>query len=500
MMGRLSRTIALIVSITSACAVAPRLAMAQPSPTDDVKNDARDRFDRGLRLFNEGDNAGALAEFKRAYDLIPNPVVLFNIGLVYAAMGKAVEAVEVLDRVVADPGSLSADRLDRARQTRDEQNKRIAQLVVTTDVAATVEVDGVEVTKTPLAQPLRITGGVHVIGAIASGYAPSRKELTIAAGEKTDLHLDLVLMQGRAAHLKITTHLPRADVFVDGKLAAHTPLIQSLTVVPGPHSVEIRRPGYLTARQDLTLGDGATAEVTLEPVEDPSAIATSGGVVSLDISEAHANVTVDGKPRGIYTGSLRLPQGGHLVMIERGGFEPVIREVTIDAGRATTLRLLLEPTPEWRAAYVNRTTRQRTWGWVAAATGLAIVGGGVGFLVWNNGQQNAAQNDAARLHTAEVNSTDPCNFKAGVNISQCNQQISQDNANASADGNRAYVGYVGVAIGAAAALFGGYLLLSNDDPHRYDPKEHADAPRSTVVPFGWRDAGGGGGLGLRGTF
>jgi PEGA domain len=481
MIGRLRRTIAFVVSVTSACALSPGVVLAQPSPTEDGKNEARERFDRGLRLFNDGDNAGALAEFKRAYDLIPNPTVLFNIGLVYAAMGKPVESIDVLDRVIADPGGLSAERLQRAKDTREEQGKRVAQLVVTTEVPASVEVDGVEVTKTPLAQPIRIAGGVHIIGAIASGYAPARKELTLAAGEKTEVHLDLVLMQGRAAHLRVVTHLPRADVFVDGQLAAHTPLIQSLTVVPGPHSV-----------------DGATAEVTLEPVEDPSAVAT-GGTVSLDISEAHANVTVDGQPRGVYTGSLRLPEGGHLVMIERGGFEPVMREVTIDAGRATTLHLLLEPTPEWRAAYVSRTTRQRTWGWVATATGLAIAGGSVGFLAWNAGQQNAAQNDATRLHTAEVNSTDPCNYKAGTNLSQCNQQIAQDNSDAAADGNRAYIGYVGIGIGAAATLFGLYLLFSNDDPHRYDPKDKPGTAGDGLVPFGWRTADGGG-LGLGGRF
>jgi hypothetical protein len=307
-------------------------------------------------------------------------------------------------------------------------------------------------------------------------------------------------MQGRAAHLKIVTHLPRADVFVDGQLAAHTPLSQSLTVVPGPHSVEMRRPGYITARRDLTLGDGATAEVSLEPTEDPNAMATSGGVVSLDISEAHANVTVDGKPRGVYTGSLRLPEGGHLVMIERGGFEPVMREVNIDAGHSTTLHLLLEPTPEWRAAYVNRTSRQRTWGWVSTLTGLAIVGGSVGFLVWNQGQLDAAHNDAVRLNNAAANNVPPCDVASGTNISQCNQQITQDNSNVTSDGQRAYVGYVGIAIGAAAAVFGTYLLFSNDDPHRYDPKEKgADVARRTIVPFGWRDPGGGG-VGLRATF
>src|SRR5271165_5504294 len=126
MMGRLGRAVAVIAAVTSACALTPARAFAQPSPTEDVKSEARERFDRGLRLFNDGDNAGALAEFKRAYDLIPNPTVLFNMGLVYAAMGRPVEAVDVLDRVVADPGSLAAERIERAKQARDEQSKRIA--------------------------------------------------------------------------------------------------------------------------------------------------------------------------------------------------------------------------------------------------------------------------------------------------------------------------------------------------------------------------------------
>ncbi len=495
------RAIAFVAAVTSACALSPGVVLAQPSPTEDAKSEARERFDRGLRLFNDGDNAGALAEFKRAYDLTQNPTVLFNIGLVYAAMGKPVEAVDVLDRVVADPGALSAERLERAKQTRDEQSKRIAQLVVTTDVPASVEVDGVEVTKTPLAQPIRIAGGVHIVGAIASGYAPARKELTIAAGEKTEVHLDLVLMQGRAAHLKVVSHLPRADVFVDGQLAAHTPLLQSLTVAPGPHSVEVRRPGYVTARQDLTLGDGATAEVTLEPIEDPSAVATAGGTVSLDISESHANVTVDGKPRGVYTGSLKLPPGGHLVLIERGGFEPVMREINIDTGRATTLRLLLEPTPEWRAEYVSRTTSRRTWGFVTTVAGLAVAGGSVAFLVVNQANSNAAHQDAIN-QLAKINSdnpSEPCSRAAGGNPAQCNAQINADNSTVSNASTLAYVGYVGVGLGAAATAFGVYILLTNDDPHRYDPKDKATAVGGSIVPFGWR-APGGGGLGLSATF
>src|SRR5882672_2252826 len=74
-------------------------------PDDAKKAEASHRFDRGLELFDQGDNSGALAEFKRTYEILPNAVVLYNIGLVYAAMARPVDAVDALEPAVA--GGLS---------------------------------------------------------------------------------------------------------------------------------------------------------------------------------------------------------------------------------------------------------------------------------------------------------------------------------------------------------------------------------------------------------
>ena len=35
--------------------------------------------------------------------------------------------------------------------------------------------------------PLRVAGGVHVVGAVASGYVPTRKEVTVAGGATAGL-------------------------------------------------------------------------------------------------------------------------------------------------------------------------------------------------------------------------------------------------------------------------------------------------------------------------
>src|SRR6478609_8196220 len=126
-----------------------RAAAAAPAgkETGAAKAEARERFDRGLKLFETGDNAAALAEFKRAYDLVPNLVVLYNVGLVYAAMNRPVEAVDALDLALADGGAklASEDQRQKARQVRDEQSSRVARVMVISDRPATIELDGVEV-------------------------------------------------------------------------------------------------------------------------------------------------------------------------------------------------------------------------------------------------------------------------------------------------------------------------------------------------------------------
>src|SRR5258708_27144186 len=105
-----------------AASLAPHAASAQSGDTaPEARTEAAERFDRGLRLFNRGDTASALAEFRRAYALIPNVLVLYNIGLVYAQMGRPVEASDALEQVLASPGALSPERLATARRSHDEQ-------------------------------------------------------------------------------------------------------------------------------------------------------------------------------------------------------------------------------------------------------------------------------------------------------------------------------------------------------------------------------------------
>ena len=501
---------ALVVALALGC-LAPRAALAQgsppPSSIDAQRAEAAERFDRGLRLFNGGDTAGALAEFKRAYALIPNVLVLYNIGLVCAQMGRPIEATAALEEVVAAPAGLSPERIATAKLRLDEQLAHTAEVTVTANVdGATVEVDGVEAAKLPLAKPLRVTSGSHVVGAIAAGYAPLRRELTIASREKQTTSFDLIPTQGRLAHLAVKTHLPGADVFADGQRIGITPLSASFPLLPGTHRVELRRAGYATASSDLTLGEGASGEVTLEPEEDATALASTSGTLALAFDETQVVVTIDGRAHGVYGAPLRLAPGPHHLLAERGDFEPIENDFAIEAGRATSLQLMLVPTPEYRAQFVSKAHTQRTWGVVSIVAGAVVAGAAAVLIAYDASQRNDGNSVLASLQAQSTfGSGDACDMgQAFTALTQrCTVPKTAADSQINNANTRDYFGWSAAGVGVAGVVLGIVLFATADDPHRYDLAQTNDPlPQRTIAhaePVLWTMPGGGG-LSIVGAF
>jgi hypothetical protein len=495
---------ALVLAVAVGC-LSPGAALAQSgapaAPSIEAQRaEAAERFDRGLRLFNGGATAGALAEFKRAYALIPNVLVLYNIGLVYAQMGRSVEATAALEGVLAAPGGLSPERIATAKLRLDEQAARTAEVTVTANVeGATVEVDGVEAGKLPLAMPLRVTSGSHVVGAIAAGYAPLRRELTIASREKQSMAFDLIPTQGRLAHLTVKTHLPGADVFADGQRIGTTPLSASFPLLPGAHHVELRRAGYTTASSDLMLGEGASGEVALEPEEDATALVSNAGTVALSFDQTQVVVTIDGRPRGVYAEALRLAPGPHHLFAQRGNFEPVESDFSIESGRTTSLQLVLVPTPEYRAQFVSKAHTQRTWGVVSLVAGAVVAGAAAVLIAYDASQRSQGNAALASLQAQSTfGSDEACDMGQAFTAltERCTVPKEAANSKVSDANTRDYFGWSAAGVGVAGVVLGIVIVATGDDPHRYDRAQTVDArpPRASahIEPALWTMPGGGG--------
>lgn len=169
---------------------------------------ARERFQRGVELYKDGNFEAALAEFTRAYELAPSYRILYNLAQTQMERHDSVEALRLLREYLAQGGSeISAER--RAEVERDQQalQKRVAELRVTLDVAgAELMVDGVVAGVTPLKAPLWINSGVRQISARKAGYRTAVKSLSVPGGEPISLTLQLE----REAPLPTPSASPRA--------------------------------------------------------------------------------------------------------------------------------------------------------------------------------------------------------------------------------------------------------------------------------------------------
>jgi hypothetical protein len=451
-------------------------------PDSRAHKEAKERFSRGLHLFENGDNGGALAEFERANELVPNRLVLYNIALVYVAMDKPVDAVESLEEVLADPGPLKPEYLARARAAKEEQERRIGQLDVKVNVAAAIEVNGLRAGDAPLQKPLRVAAGEHIVGAVAPGYLPVRQAVTVAGQASAELVFELLPTEAKLAHVTVHCPLPGAEVRVDDVLVGKTPFAASVTVAPGKRVFEMQRPGYMNVRRVLTLSDGAYGAVAFDPDED----AQSGdprGQLRLAAGEGDILVTIDGRPRGVYRQPIDVPAGPHVVKLERAGFESLERLTDVSAGSETVVKVALRPTAETRAAHVSRAGSYRHWAIAALVTGALVAGGSTGLAVWSNGKLPAAQDNLALVKKDAVfggnGSCDRSYALSDDAIKMCNERMADAQGKVDRYSNLRLGGIIGAAGGVALLGVGVTLLILSPDPARYDRE---DSLASGLVP------------------
>ena len=261
-----------------------------------------------------------------------------------------------------------------------------------------------------------------------------------------------------------------------------TPLPASLAVAPGTRVVTLRRKGYREARQELVLAEGATGKLRIELEEDPDASPADKGRLALQLRETEVHVAVNGRARGVYAGPLALPAGPHRLRLDRAGFEPSERDVALRAGDETTLRITLDPTPETRLAHVERVQARQRWGWLATGGGLALALGGAGLAIWS--QQSLPELER-RLEEAADNFSPGSQrrLRQGDRLSRammrdvCQARYRRCRRPALESQVAAHLERGGAGVGVAAAAVGLYLLLTNDDPHRYDRPAAQHRPR-----------------------
>lgn len=209
----------------AASAAALLCVPAQAAPGDAAsREEARGRFERGRELFEDGDYAAALAEFRRAYELAPNYRLLYNVGQVCFQVQDYPCALQSFTRYLADGGAdIAASRVSEVQRDIDRLRTRVARIVVSTSApGAEVAVDDVPVGKTPFAAPILVSAGRRRISAALAGHAPASKTVEIAGMESAKVDLELARLPSAGGGAPAVTGPARSTPLPPG--AAEAPI------------------------------------------------------------------------------------------------------------------------------------------------------------------------------------------------------------------------------------------------------------------------------------
>jgi len=194
-----------IVSGSLACAtLGPRAAGAagvEPSLATSVqKTDAQKHFDRGREFASAQNHQDALVEFRASFDIVASPNTHFSIARTLATLGQLAEAyvefggTSAEARVLASKEKRYAQTADAADAEQRDLGAKIAFVTISLEPAgdnATVKIGDREIDRDSLAAPIPVMPGATTIVVSTSGSEIARQSLTLAAGEKKVVSLDV---------------------------------------------------------------------------------------------------------------------------------------------------------------------------------------------------------------------------------------------------------------------------------------------------------------------
>ncbi len=166
---------------------------AKPEAKPPEQKEAERHFQSGVQLFKEAKYAEALAEFERAYEILPQPLVLYNIAGCHRELSHYSEAVSYYRRFLSEgKDKVKPARLAAAQAELDGILARIARVTVTvtpglSDVSLIL--DGTPIDKPEM--PLILPPGEHRLVARAAGRTETERSVRVASGDEIAVELKL---------------------------------------------------------------------------------------------------------------------------------------------------------------------------------------------------------------------------------------------------------------------------------------------------------------------
>lgn len=238
----------LLACSASAAVLLPREARAGSPPSLTAQSEAQARFQTGLKYYDARDFESARLAFTQAYAVLQKPANLLNLALSEVYTDRPLEALEHLDRYLAET-NLPDDKRERAKRAHEEAFKKTAHLALTVVPGTDVKVDGEAVS--PIPPLVHLKPGAHLVEGVR-GKLTKTVAVEAVAGETIKVDLRLVDGQGEAALLV------KPDATLQGSAGAGAPPFTAPPPVGGDASTFL---GWRSITGLALLGAGSVALV-----------------------------------------------------------------------------------------------------------------------------------------------------------------------------------------------------------------------------------------------
>jgi hypothetical protein len=246
------------------------------------------------------------------------------------AQGKPVEAragyAAALEQVRA---TLSSEALAAAQVKLDALEASAAQLeLIVVEADAEVQLDGVDVGRTPLPKPLIANPGPHTITLKKPGFITLTQDPVFESGRHV-LTLTLVA-EAVLGKLHVTVNHPQSvtELLINdqsvGLLPWEGPLPVGKVTLLARNNDESSKPVQVEVQRDLT----QSVLLELEPYQ---------GTLEISAAAAGVRISIDGRLMGIQNWRGPLPVGWHRLALAREGFLTQERDVQLKANATETV-------------------------------------------------------------------------------------------------------------------------------------------------------------------
>jgi hypothetical protein len=295
-------------------------------------------FKAAIEHFDRQEWSAALAEFLASRDLYPTRAATKDAAICMRKEGRFDEAKELYERLLHDFPDLDA----LERQFVNEELRELEGSIGTVEVRSseeggTVLVDGRVRGTIPLAAPLQIAAGAHLVRVLKVGFAPFETRIDVAGRQSSNIDANLAPLAA-SGRLRIRESSGLAlDVLVDNVTVGRTPWEGSVAI--GHHSVVLR--GENNFGTQPVDAPAVSSEVTSLALQGESLAAVARVVPS----PAGAVVSIDGVDvgRGVWEGRVRA--GVHLIEVGAEGFRAYRHPLTLDSGERVLVDARLERDP-----------------------------------------------------------------------------------------------------------------------------------------------------------